>query len=173
MALEIESLHVTYRQDDPEKLIIHPSATHPEMEVSVTAINELKPFHYMEITQNLNYVFYWKKCFDGKFSIIRAKSSGMTSLMLASALDSSVPLVKDMIDIYEQDINAKDSEGRTALHYAVMHNQLAIVEYLIENGASINEPDNKGNVPLIYAAFKGNYYLANYLLGRDLLWIVS
>ncbi|KAK4790158.1 hypothetical protein SAY86_017462 [Trapa natans] len=49
-------------------------------------------------------------------------------------------------------INVKDSEGRTSLHWAVDRGHFDVVELLISKGADVNAKDNEGQVPLHYAA---------------------
>lgn len=50
------------------------------------------------------------------------------------------------------DINWKDAEGYTALHWAVQEGHLETVELLIENGCDINIMDAAGHTPLYVAA---------------------
>lgn len=51
------------------------------------------------------------------------------------------------------DVNTRDDEGRTALHYAVMHNLPHAVKALIEKGANVNSVDSKGNSVLHLVRF--------------------
>ena len=39
--------------------------------------------------------------------------------------------------------------GLSSLHYAVCYNHFAVVEYLVEYGADINEPNLSGTTPLM------------------------
>ncbi|KAI0902149.1 ankyrin repeat-containing domain protein [Annulohypoxylon nitens] len=67
-------------------------------------------------------------------------------------------------------INACDSEGRTALHYACWSDELqkySIVEYLLEKGADVNYQDNDGDNPLHIAVTKGDITLLQILLNQD------
>ena len=52
-------------------------------------------------------------------------------------------------------VEGKNSDGQTALNYAVSLNRLQIVEFLLENGAKINEENKKGYSPLYIAVSKG------------------
>lgn len=54
------------------------------------------------------------------------------------------------------DINAKDNDGRTALMKASAYGQNEVVEALIENGADVNIIDNYNNTALIYASIFGH-----------------
>ncbi|MGR3302530.1 MAG: ankyrin repeat domain-containing protein [Candidatus Scalindua sp.] len=43
------------------------------------------------------------------------------------------------------DINAKDRQGKSPLHYAIASNDLELISFLINNGADVNTYDNNGN----------------------------
>ncbi|XP_023533274.1 acyl-CoA-binding domain-containing protein 2-like isoform X2 [Cucurbita pepo subsp. pepo] len=45
------------------------------------------------------------------------------------------------------DIDVKEVDGQTPLHYAIVCDRVAIAEYLVKNNASINEKDNDGKWP--------------------------
>ncbi len=50
------------------------------------------------------------------------------------------------------DINAKNKEGMTALHYAAIRMDFHGIKLMTKNGGDINAQDNKGNTPLHIAA---------------------
>ena len=50
------------------------------------------------------------------------------------------------------DVNAKDQNGKTPLHYAAYRGRTIIAELLIANGADVNVKDGGGDTPLHYAA---------------------
>ena len=50
----------------------------------------------------------------------------------------------------ECDIEAKDHDGRTALHLACMSNSLEVVRFLLARGASVNAQDNLDLTPIAY-----------------------
>ncbi|PKA59637.1 Acyl-CoA-binding domain-containing protein 2 [Apostasia shenzhenica] len=49
-------------------------------------------------------------------------------------------------------VNARDSEGRTPLHWAVDRGHLEVVELLLRRNADANAKDNESQTPLHYAA---------------------
>ena len=61
------------------------------------------------------------------------------------------------------DINAKDLNGCTPLHYAVMSQHTTICKMLVEHGADINSVAKKGIKPVDIAEFVGNPGLVKYL----------
>ena len=69
------------------------------------------------------------------------------------------------------DVNAKDEEGGTPLHFATGWNHKKIVELLIDAGADVDAKTSDGGTPLIYAAQDG--YRASVILllaGGAHLW---
>mmetsp|Transcript_10698 Transcript_10698/g.39278 ORF Transcript_10698/g.39278 Transcript_10698/m.39278 type:complete len:199 (-) Transcript_10698:103-699(-) len=75
-----------------------------------------------------------------------------------------------------QQVTAKDSDGRTALHLACMEghydvsSRLIIAEALLRNGAKVNAQDNQGYSPLHMACANGYLDVIRLLLkhGADL-----
>ena len=51
------------------------------------------------------------------------------------------------------DFDAKDKDGRTALHHASSENQKDKVELLIIKGANINDKDNFGSTGLHFGFY--------------------
>jgi ankyrin repeat protein len=49
------------------------------------------------------------------------------------------------------DINAKDQNGRTALHGAIYLGDLEMIEYLVKNGADLEAKDKYGQTPITIA----------------------
>jgi ankyrin repeat protein/uncharacterized caspase-like protein len=60
-------------------------------------------------------------------------------------------------------INTRHGLGITPLHYAVSTNRLAIVKYLVSQGAEIEASDNWGETPLLAAAKFGYIHIVEYL----------
>lgn len=105
-----------------------------------------------------------------------SKDEDRTSLH--SAVDGGfVRLAETWIEMGE-DVNARDSRGLTALHYAanqsyVVGNReayLELVGVLLKAGANINAKDNKGSTPLHYAAVNDANRMVEVLLkaGADI-----
>jgi ankyrin repeat protein len=61
------------------------------------------------------------------------------------------------------DVNAKDNNGNTPLHYAVILAKMDVIELLISNGADVNAKDNQGRTPLWWAKEVENNELADLL----------
>jgi hypothetical protein len=89
---------------------------------------------------------------------IKDKKTGMTPLM--SAIRSTlIDVAKHFIVVKGANVNAKDVEGRTPLHYVSIdydryNKQIGLAEALIKAGANVNAEDKKGNTPLHYVKNK-------------------
>ncbi len=59
-----------------------------------------------------------------------------------------------------------DQWGNTPLTAAAMRNRIPVIEYLLENGASINETMRDGRTALITAAMQGHRPVAEFLLAK-------
>ncbi|MGD1920999.1 MAG: ankyrin repeat domain-containing protein [Pleurocapsa sp.] len=60
-------------------------------------------------------------------------------------------------------VNGKDKQGKTLLHYAVENNKLDLIEFLIANGADVNQLDINGNSALYEAIRQSNFKLITLL----------
>ncbi|CAN8326162.1 unnamed protein product [Cochlearia groenlandica] len=61
-------------------------------------------------------------------------------------------------------VNAKDSEGRTPLHWAIDRGHLNIAQVLVEKNANVNAKDNEGQTPLHYAVVCDREAIAEFLV---------
>ncbi len=68
---------------------------------------------------------------------------------------NDLPAVKSFLSS-GVDVNAKDSEGKSLLHYAAAYAGREVVQFLIEKGADINARDGKGRTPMSVASQMGN-----------------
>jgi ankyrin repeat protein len=67
--------------------------------------------------------------------------------------EGTVQDVRRYIEKERVDVNAKDKDGMTALHHAVVFNSdVAVAKYLIEKGADVNAKSNEGWTPFHLAA---------------------
>ena len=61
-------------------------------------------------------------------------------------------------------MNAKESDGATALYVAIANDKDDVVKALIDKGADVNIADNTGRTPLMVAAEKGLLAITQALL---------
>ena len=62
------------------------------------------------------------------------------------------------------DVNAPDTDGTTALHWAVHHDDLQAVDLLVSAGARVNAANQYGVPPLVLASTNGNAAIVERLL---------
>ncbi|XP_050783890.1 protein phosphatase 1 regulatory subunit 12C isoform X3 [Gopherus flavomarginatus] len=63
-------------------------------------------------------------------------------------------------------VNGTNADGISALHQACIDENLEVVQFLVENGADVNQADNEGWTPLHVAASCGYKEIAQYLLAH-------
>ena len=61
-------------------------------------------------------------------------------------------------------VNAKNSNGTTALMYASANGHADVAELLLKNGANVNAKDNDSRTALILAAFNGHVDVVEFLM---------
>ena len=57
---------------------------------------------------------------------------------------------------YQADLSAGDHSGRTPLHVAASSGQAAMVQWLLERGASVHVRDSADQTPLMAAVMAGH-----------------
>jgi ankyrin repeat protein len=62
------------------------------------------------------------------------------------------------------DVNKRDEEGATPLHYAVSEGHQEIVKLLIKKGADVHAKDKDGWIPLLYATAEGQEEVVDLLI---------
>ena len=94
----------------------------------------------------------------------------------SSAKKKEIEVLEDIenipLELLPRDINdAADTDGMTALHFAAQNGNIAIVQFLIENGADIKAQDTVfSRTALHFAAENGNLETVKYLVehGADI-----
>lgn len=80
-------------------------------------------------------------------------TTGLTALGLASKDESAdaIDVVRPLVLTYVADVQQADAVGNTALHYASAAGNMAVVLFLIDNGADVNAANRMGITPLYFA----------------------
>ena len=74
-------------------------------------------------------------------------------------IDNDIDYIKKLLwDVNPDLVNSKK---QSPLHLAVLNNNVELVKILLDNGASINQPDEDGNTPL--------HYIAKYAPNKEML----
>lgn len=87
--------------------------------------------------------------------------NGLSPMHFASDINVLIILKENGFDL-----NAKDHQGRTPLHYAVIDNNLEILTFLIDNKINVNEKDNQHETALHFAAIYKRYDIAKLLIAN-------
>ena len=88
---------------------------------------------------------------------------GVTPLV-AAVLYGNEYYIKELIEVGKANPNIKTDVGDSALNYAAYNGNFDLVEYLIRNGAFVDNVNMRGDSPLMQSVFVNRYDIAMYLL---------
>ncbi|XP_072231838.1 receptor-interacting serine/threonine-protein kinase 4 [Leuresthes tenuis] len=94
-----------------------------------------------------------------------ANARGSTPLHLATEKHLK-PLAELLLGRRSTNVNAKDEDQYTALHWAAQNGDEAITRLLLDRGAAINETDGQGRTPAHVACQHGQENVIRVLLSR-------
>ncbi|XP_044260060.1 poly [ADP-ribose] polymerase tankyrase [Tribolium madens] len=86
--------------------------------------------------------------------------------VLEAAKSGDLEQVQRLLETYPNTVNCRDLDGRhsTPLHFASGYNRVAVVEYLLQQGADVHAKDKGGLVPLHNACSYGHYEVTELLV---------
>lgn len=99
--------------------------------------------------------------------VLGQSSAALTSAPLIEAVRGEDRAATRALLQQRVDVNARQGDGATALHWAAHRNQLDIASMLIESGADVNAANDLGATPLWLAAINGTAPMAELLLQAD------
>ena len=106
------------------------------------------------------------RCMDAKIKAYAEKTGKVlstTPYLHETARRGNLPAVRALLESGE-DVNKRDPQGRTALHFAAYCDRPVTLKVLIEAGADVNEPDDNGATPLLWAAYTNNVMIVMELI---------
>ena len=87
----------------------------------------------------------------------------LNNKFIAAAKNGDIKNVRELL-ANGADVDAKDKDGETALHWAACSGKVDIATFLIENGADVDAKSNYGKTALHWAAFFGHVDVAKILI---------
>ena len=87
-------------------------------------------------------------------------------IYLKAFIDSKNGILESIIELHHDHLNldTRDNDFRTLLHYSSSYGHLNVVEYLVEHGCDINSKDIQDQTPLHYSSSKGHLNVVEYLV---------
>ncbi len=101
-------------------------------------------------------IYSYSRNIAKKEEIKRSKKKNKSKLFELVSTGDLDDLVKGLNNCSVSDIDSKGDEGMTILHMTTTRNDYDMVEAILERGASVNVQDNRGYVPIMYAARNPN-----------------
>lgn len=95
-----------------------------------------------------------------------AGSADIECQLLEAAKSGDLDQVQRLLSSYPHAVNCRDLDGRhsTPLHFASGYNRVAVVEFLLRQGADVHAKDKGGLVPLHNACSYGHYEVTELLV---------
>lgn len=105
--------------------------------------------------------------------------------LMQAAQQHSFPILKNLLDEIKKEIraeisnkeeakrklleviNTKNSDGKTALHYAAQNGRETMINALIEDGCDVSLQDNEGNTAAHLSAKKGSKFTTDILIKKN------
>jgi ankyrin repeat protein len=91
------------------------------------------------------------------------------SLLHYAIFDNKTEFVKHMIELFENEINMKNEDGNTPLHYACIRGNLEIVKLLHSKGALVSERNTDYLTPLLLSIYYSHFFVVHYLLSIEIV----
>ncbi|CAG9771421.1 unnamed protein product [Ceutorhynchus assimilis] len=104
------------------------------------------------------------------FNVNAADNKQQTSLIYACNWHSDPHLIRILLK-FGAEMEIKDFDGRTALHWASLRGHTAVVNSLLENGANVNAQINDGETPLHLATLCNRQQVVLTLLQHGALYL--
>nr|CAB3256533.1 inversin-like [Phallusia mammillata] len=158
-------LHLTTRNRHARCLDFLLKRLTPGM-VDVTDSQNRTALHWSAAFNNADYV---KQLIKHDSNIAMPDAEGKTPLHWAANThdNSAVATIKVILEYASSVLNWQDYDGRTALHFAVAHENVAAVDYLLKfepETCEVDRLDNSFRTPLHWAAQLGNTQIVKSLL---------
>lgn len=88
-------------------------------------------------------------CNCGTYEAARHRELPSWKLMTRAVQEDCIHSIRAWVKRFPDLVHAAlDSRGRTAVHYAAMHNAKHVLEFLLDHGGNLHWIDRDGNTPL-------------------------
>jgi ankyrin repeat protein len=93
---------------------------------------------------------------------------GLNALHAASVCAKTTEILDVILASGEIDINGRNEDGETALHFALRANKMTTARYLLEKGADTTKRNNAGNTPFhVAAAFSRETDILDFIMANN------
>lgn len=135
----------------------------------VHGLDELVKFYQQNDDESLGISLSSFSAVKGKAPPLSFCKIGQQRLLHRAVIMNHFEIVNEAVKSPLSSLDVKDSEGKTALHYACLIENVdpKIPELLIKNDASLLIRDSSGKVPFTYACEKGRKEIAQMMIAKN------
>ena len=153
------------------KSLCHTANKSGKLEITQYLIHDMKcdptlkdnslntPLHYACLGQDINDKV-------AKFILHLRATGSIEDFKYSPPREEFLKVVEYLVGELKCDVNSKNNQDITPLHYAAQEGHLEIVRYLVEKKAEIVCYDTSGNTPLHLAARKNHLDVVKFLTGK-------
>lgn len=151
------ALHYAIQHEYEEivKLLIDKGA-----DINLVNKNKISPIHRAINIESLSLIKYLVK---KGVNLDVKNNNGLNILSIVSSFNN-LPMIKFLFRQHQ--INEQSDLKFTALHFATFKGNFSVSKFLIEHGADLNIPDNKGRTPIFHTVSEGHYQIVDYLISN-------
>jgi len=86
--------------------------------------------------------------------------------LIEAVEEGNIPCIRSLLRFYGNISNSRDNQGRSCLEIAIKYLDYSLIQFLLQNGAQVNQLDYEGKPLLVYACEYNDIEIAKLLINN-------